>query len=93
LEALGYMLVYFAKGVLPWQGLKKKPGEDSIKIIGDKKMSTSLNILCSGLPPCFAEYIRYCRALTFKETPDYKYLIDLFTNCSESSGIPIEFEW
>lgn len=84
LEAVGYMLVYFAKGVLPWQGLKKKTsggGRDkNIEMIGEAKISTSLDDLCSGLHKCFREYLFYCRKLKFEETPDYKYMISLFQN-------------
>lgn len=91
--ALGYMLIYFAKGSLPWQGLKKKQNVNSIELIGDKKLSTSSQILCNGLPPCFYNYIEYCKNLLFEETPDYQYLLNLFKNDSEEWDIPIKFEW
>lgn len=92
LESLGYMLIHLAKGCLPWQGLKKE-GVDPKDLIRDKKISTSLDSLCKGLPGCFKEYLVYCRDLSFEQTPDYKYLIDIFTQDSEDNNIPIEFEW
>lgn len=79
LESIGYMLVYFAKGSLPWQGLKKKKGVDHVKIIGEVKLCTNVKTLCSGLPSCFEKYITYCRNLDFSQEPNYGYLIDLFT--------------
>lgn len=93
MESLGYMLIYFAKGVLPWQGLKKSGTTSSIQLIGDKKISTSLEILCNGLPPCFYKYIKHCRDLAFNQTPDYKYLLDLFIDDANLYDFPIKFEW
>lgn len=96
LESIGYMLVYFIKGVLPWQGIKKHNQNNHAgkhDKIGDVKMSTSLNILCSGLPDCFKEYILYCRKLKFDENPDYEYMRGLFFNASNKLNIKAEFEW
>ncbi|CCW62336.1 unnamed protein product [Phytomonas sp. EM1] len=74
LEALGYILVYFMKGSLPWQGLQNP----NCKIIAQHKMSTTVDVLCEGLPTEFISYINYTRALKFKETPNYAYLRNLF---------------
>jgi casein kinase I family protein HRR25 len=93
LESVGYMLIYFIKGSLPWQGLKKKKGENHLEIIGNVKMCTSLEILCDGVPDCFAEYIKYCRALKFDETPDYKYLRKLMEDDCVKHNITPKFEW
>lgn len=93
LESVGYMLVHFAKGTLPWQGLKKKEGISPRDLIRDKKLSTSLDELCQGLPDCFKDYISYCRELGFDQNPDYKFLMNLFTHDSEELDIPIKFEW
>jgi casein kinase I family protein HRR25 len=60
LEALGYMLVYFAKAKLPWQGLQAltKNRDDHYKRIADLKRSTSLAVLCKGLAPEFVDYLK-----------------------------------
>lgn len=42
LEAIGYMLIYFMKGTLPWQGLGGKTREEKYEAIKDKKLSTSI---------------------------------------------------
>lgn len=78
LEAIGYVLLYFLRGSLPWQGLPVKTKEDRYKKIMEKKQSTSPEELCAGFPLEFAEYIHYTRQLTYEEEPDYIYLKNLF---------------
>lgn len=93
LESVGYMLIYFLKGTLPWQGLKKKKDENHLELIGNTKMCTPIESLCEGTPQCFMEYIKYCRALKFEENPDYNYMKKLFTDeCTKQNIIP-NFEW
>ena len=50
LESIGYVLLYFLKGCLPWQGLKLKAEEDQYAKICEKKKSVSLSELCAGIP-------------------------------------------
>jgi casein kinase 1 len=74
LEAIGFILVYFLKGQLPWQGLQahaKMNKEDKYQLILKKKMATTIEQLTRGLPSEFAEYLNYCRKLRFDEKPDY----------------------
>ena len=78
LESIGYVLVYFLKGCLPWQGMKGGKKEEKYKKICDKKEETKPEDLCSELPKELSEYIRYTRNLGFMETPNYSYLSNLF---------------
>ena len=50
LEAIGYVLMYFLRGSLPWQGLKVDKKEDRYKKIYEKKKSTTPEDLCEGFP-------------------------------------------
>ena len=48
LESLGYMLMYFNLGTLPWQGLKAATKKQKYEKISEKKMSTLVEVLCKG---------------------------------------------
>jgi serine/threonine protein kinase len=93
LESVGYMLIYFIKGSLPWQGLKKIKGTNHLDAIGDVKISTGLDVMCNELPSCFKDYIKYCKKLKFDEKPDYKYLRNLFANVCIQYNITPKYEW
>ncbi|CAB4254290.1 similar to Saccharomyces cerevisiae YPL204W HRR25 Protein kinase involved in regulating diverse events including vesicular trafficking, DNA repair, and chromosome segregation [Maudiozyma barnettii] len=82
LESLGYMLIYFCKSSLPWQGLKATTKKQKYDRILEKKLCISIDTLCQGLPIEFAQYMSYCRNLVFDEKPDYLYLARLFKDLS-----------
>eukprot|EP00613_Pedinella_sp_CCMP2098_P017785 CAMPEP_0171769618 /NCGR_PEP_ID=MMETSP0991-20121206/53047_1 /TAXON_ID=483369 /ORGANISM="non described non described, Strain CCMP2098" /LENGTH=452 /DNA_ID=CAMNT_0012374683 /DNA_START=96 /DNA_END=1450 /DNA_ORIENTATION=+ len=89
LEAIGYVLIYFLKGRLPWQGLKARNASRKYKMIMEKKQSTSINTLCAGCPKEFAEYLSYCRSLKFEASPNIKYLRQLFRDLFTAQGFPL----
>jgi len=81
MESMGYVLMYFNRGSLPWQGLKVGKAatkKQKYEKISEKKMSTPVEVLCKGFPAEFAMYLNYCRGLRFEEQPDYMYLRQLF---------------
>jgi serine/threonine protein kinase len=78
LESVGYVLMYFLRGNLPWQGLKIKSKEDRYKKILDKKKETTSEQLCKNFPDEFREYLEYCRNLEYTETPKYDKLKSKF---------------
>ena len=80
LESLGYLLMYFLRGSLPWQGLRAVTKEEKYAKILQKKRSTTIDSLCRGYPPEFALYFNYVRSLGFEERPDYAYLRKIFRN-------------
>ena len=49
LESLGYILVYFAKGTLPWQNLPAKNKDEKFRKIMMKKKSVSVSELCDWI--------------------------------------------
>lgn len=48
MESLGYVLMYFNKGSLPWQGLKAANKKQKYEKISEKKMSTNVEVLCKA---------------------------------------------
>lgn len=93
LISVGYMLIYFLQGKLPWQGLKEKKNVDKIQLIGDTKLHTHVKKLCDGLPSCFINYLEYCKKLDFTDEPDYKYLKSLFLEESVQNNINLQYCW
>eukprot|EP00635_Sarcinochrysidales_sp_CCMP3193_P000968 CAMPEP_0118899608 /NCGR_PEP_ID=MMETSP1166-20130328/6089_1 /TAXON_ID=1104430 /ORGANISM="Chrysoreinhardia sp, Strain CCMP3193" /LENGTH=539 /DNA_ID=CAMNT_0006838739 /DNA_START=278 /DNA_END=1894 /DNA_ORIENTATION=+ len=86
LEAVGYVLVYFLRGRLPWQGLKAKSAHRKYKLILEKKQEISIATLCAGCPGEFSEYLSYCRCLGFEKDPDVPYLRGLFRHLYKAQG-------
>ena len=91
LEAIGYVLMYFLRGNLPWQGLHVHKGEDRYKKILAKKRGTTADELCKGFPNEFAKYIEYTRNLEFEADPDYKYLRNLLVSILEKENAKFDF--
>ena len=80
IESIGYVLMYFLLGVLPWQGLKVKKNEDQFEKIAQKKYVTSFEELTDGQPEEFLLYFKHVDNLNFEDQPNYIYLIGLFQN-------------
>jgi casein kinase I family protein HRR25 len=78
LESLGYVLLYFCRGSLPWQGLIAGTKKQKYDRIMEKKMVTPSEVLCKGFPQEFTVYLNYTRTLRFEDKPDYTYLRKLF---------------
>jgi serine/threonine protein kinase len=95
LESLGYVLIYFYQGALPWQGLKAKTKKQKYDLISNRKVTTPLEKLCKDMPFEFMSYIDYTRKLTFDGQPDYNFLRDLFKRVSIREGIQFDykFDW
>ncbi|KAA8543385.1 hypothetical protein F0562_021120 [Nyssa sinensis] len=95
LESLGYVLVYFLRGSLPWQGLKAGTKKQKYDKISEKKMLTPIEVLCKSHPSEFISYFHYCRSLRFEDKPDYSYLKRLFRDLFIREGYQFDyvFDW
>ena len=95
IESIAYNLIYFAKGKLPWQGVKTKNKKEKHKKIMESKLANTPGILCMGLPDEFEKLLKYSRKLEFEEEPDYKGIKLMFKNYILNNGdtMNMEFEW
>ena len=98
LESIGYVIIFFLKGILPWQGLKT--GKNKINKIMEKKLQIPTEILCYGLPEEIIVYLNYCKSLKFEDRPHYDYVRGLFlrllnnsANIYSISSDNIKFDW
>ncbi|MBA0860157.1 hypothetical protein Goshw_014600, partial [Gossypium schwendimanii] len=91
LESLGYVLLYFLRGSLPWQGLKAGTKKQKYDKISEKKMLTPVEVLCKSYPSEFISYFHYCRSLRFEDKPDYSYLKKLFRDLFIREGYQFDY--
>ncbi len=93
LEALGYVLLYFCRGELPWQGMRAKTKKEKYQKIMDKKIATTPDEICKNYPEEFIIYFQYCRGLQFEEKPDYNYVRSLFKIIIEKNNYEYDFKY
>ena len=75
LESLGYILLYFLNGNLPWDSLSTTMiKDDRIGKVGQMKSALNFHTEFPGLPEEIFLYFEYVKTLGFEEKPDYKYL-------------------
>jgi serine/threonine protein kinase len=95
LESLGYVLVYFLRGELPWQGMKARTMKEKYEKIMEKKIASPIDVLCKGFPDEFASFINYTRDLKFDDRPDYGYLRRLLKSIADKESFQLDnvFDW
>ena len=95
LESLGYVMMYFCRGSLPWQGLEAANEKEKNDQIMKKKMTTSTEVLCRGFPKELEIFLNYSRSLRFDDEPDYAYLRKLFRDLFVREGFQYDyvFDW
>ena len=91
LEAIGYVLMYFLIGRLPWQGMVNKNKNERYKRILKVKRETTPHQLCQGYPIEFEKYVSYTRKLEYEEEPDYDMLKKLFLNVLSNDGCTFDY--
>ena len=91
LESIAYIILYFLKGRLPWQGIKVINKDERYKKIYEKKKNTSTKELCAGFPRELETFVNYTKHLQFTEVPDYDYLRQLLKNILIKLKEPIDY--
>ena len=95
IEGIAYNLIYFAKGKLPWQGVKTKNKKEKHKKIMELKEEYNPDKLCEGLPEEFPTLLKYARKLDFEEKPDYKNIKIMFKQLISANKQQMDwrFDW
>ena len=92
IEGLGFVLLYLLRGSLPWQGLPGNTKTEKYRNIMEKKLQTSVEMLCNGFPNEFVTFLQYSRSLRFEDRPDYSYLKRLFKDLYIRQGYEQNFD-
>lgn len=103
IESMMYVLIYFLKGKLPWQGVLGKNKHEKYKKIMQIKVATPLEKLCEDCPSKFhfqilAEFqdiLKYTRSLKFDEDPDYSLIKKQLKNVLSAKELDydLKFDW
>jgi len=95
MQVLGYVLLYFLRGQLPWQGLAAHTKKEKYDRIMAGKIGTTVEVLCEGFPAEFITYLNYCGSLRFEDRPEYAYLKRLFMDLfkREDYEYDLVFDW
>ena len=93
IEGIAYNLIYFAKGKLPWQGVKTKNKKEKHKKIMEYKEKYIPEKLCDGLPEEFPTLLKYARKLDFDEKPDYKNIKIMFKQLIYSNNQIMDWKY
>lgn len=95
LESLGYVLQYFYKGNLPWQGIHANSNTEKYSKILEQKQNISVQQQFMDMPVEFSTYMNYCKCLKFSERPDYTFLKKLFSDLMDKFGYKRDyiFDW
>ncbi len=95
MESLGFVLMYFLRGSLPWQGLKATTKKQKYLRILERKQATHPEELTKGYPTEFKDFFAHCASLGFEDKPDYRYLRRIFKDLYERHGFEDDglFDW
>lgn len=82
-----FMLVYWLKGRLPWQGVRQTDKMQRLQQVAFLKQRIPTHVLCESLHPNVETIVTICQALKFDEVPPYAILESLV-----SQMIPVATE-
>lgn len=107
LWSLGYVLIYFANGYLPWQKIKNKDKIEKFNLVYQlkkqytaDKLAELLNCTCNkpdcNLQKTFKSYFEYLYELNnLNDLPiiDYTKIVKLFWSCMHSHKYAYNYNW
>jgi len=93
IESIAFVMVYFLKGELPWQGVSGADKDEKYKKIKDKKIDTPITELSKNLPPQFLKFFELVRNTGFEDAPDYIALRTLLAEMFTDKGYQNDFQY
>lgn len=95
LESLGFVVIYAARGSVPWQTIRNEDRRKKWSQVYEMKRRITLEELCDGLPDCFKKFMTYVRELAFDARPDYQLLRDMFDEAYDNSNFQRQnkYDW
>eukprot|EP01031_Cornospumella_fuschlensis_P026778 gene26778-32357_t len=98
IESLGYTLLYFLRGSLPWEDMVDTYQSNKQKRnrrILESKQAYAPERLCKGFPGEFNALFEYAAGLRFDEEPNYAYLKKTFQDLFDAQGFKDDgiFDW
>ena len=91
MESIAYVILYFFRKKLPWQGLKCKDKNEKHAKIKELKMSISPEKLFEGIPKEFADYLTMVKKLGFEDEPAYKSYIQMFNKLFKAKEFEMDY--
>ena len=91
MESIAYVILYFFRKKLPWQGLKCKDKNEKHAKIKEIKMSMTPEKLFEGLPQEFADYLTFVKKLGFEDEPAYKNYIQMFNKLFKAKEFEMDY--
>ena len=91
MESIAYVILYFFRKKLPWQGLKCKDKNEKHTKIKELKMSITPEKLFEGIPKEFADYLTMVKKLGFEDEPAYKSYIQMFNKLFKAKEFEMDY--
>jgi serine/threonine protein kinase len=91
MESVAYVILYFFRKKLPWQGLKCKDKNEKHAKIKELKMSMTPEKLFEGIPKEFADYLTMVKKLGFEDEPAYKTYIQMFNKLFKAKEFEMDY--
>ena len=96
LITVGYVMINFLTGSLPWQGMPLSKNSHKYRRIGEAKNQHSNNKLCKDCPKQFVTYMNYVMSLRFEQGADFNFMKQLVIEAAVDANIDLHdnvFDW
>eukprot|EP01091_Cochliopodium_minus_P017642 TRINITY_DN6964_c0_g1_i1.p1 TRINITY_DN6964_c0_g1~~TRINITY_DN6964_c0_g1_i1.p1 ORF type:complete len:799 (-),score=226.83 TRINITY_DN6964_c0_g1_i1:157-2553(-) len=97
LESLGYLIIYFLTGQLPWLRVKAASSKEVRNIIGKLKLNTNFHEFCQkcDISRVMIDYFEYVEKLDFEEKPNYDLMRKIFKDVADEKNIEYDnvYDW